>query len=56
MACQQMDRICYCMELDPKYASVIIRRYVESHGSDDVFLVRGNEKIPYSKVTENAQK
>lgn len=40
------------MELDPKYASVIIRRYVESHGSDDVFLVRENEKIPYSKVTE----
>lgn len=56
MACQQMDRICYCMELDPKYASVIIRRYVESYGDENVFLVRGNDKIPYSKVTENAQK
>ena len=49
MACQQMDRICYCMELDPKYASVIIRRYVESYGDENVFLMRGNEKIPYSK-------
>ncbi len=55
MACQQMDRICYCMELDPKYASVIIRRYVESYGDENVFLVRENEKIPYSKVIQNVK-
>ena len=54
MACQQMNRICYCMELDPKYASVIIRRYVESYGDDNVFLVRGSEKAPYSQVIKNA--
>ena len=53
MACQQMDRICYCTELDPKYASVIIRKYVESYGDDDVFLVRGSEKVPYSQVIKN---
>jgi DNA modification methylase len=29
MACEQLNRICYMMELDPKYASVILRRYVE---------------------------
>lgn len=56
MACQQMDRICYCMELDPKYASVIIRRYVDSYGDENVFLVRENEKIPYSKVIQNVKK
>lgn len=55
MACQQMDRICYCMEIDPKYASVIIRRYVESYGDENVFLVRENEKIPYSKVIQNVK-
>ena len=55
MACQQMDRICYCMELDPKYASVIIRRYVDSYGDENVFLVRENEKIPYSKVIQNVK-
>lgn len=55
MACQQMDRICYCMEIDPKYASVIIRRYVDSYGDENVFLVRENEKIPYSKVIQNVK-
>lgn len=55
MACQQMDKIYYCMEIDPKYASVIIRRYVESYGDENVFLVRENEKIPYSKVIQNVK-
>ncbi|MCF7819890.1 MAG: ParB N-terminal domain-containing protein [Candidatus Pacebacteria bacterium] len=27
MACQQLDRVCYSMELDPKYVDVIIKRY-----------------------------
>ena len=29
MACEQMNRICYMMELDEKYASVILSRYAE---------------------------
>ena len=41
MACELMNRICYTMELDEKYASVILRRYVESKGSgDDVYCLR----------------
>ena len=53
MACQQMDRICYCTELDPKYASVIIRRYVETYGYKDVFLIKENEKIPFLEICKN---
>lgn len=38
MACEQMNRICCMMELDEKYASVILRRYVEDTGNaDDVY-------------------
>ena len=32
MACEASDRTCYAMELDEKYASVILRRYVEHTG------------------------
>lgn len=32
MAAEATDRICYCMELDEKYASVILRRYAEHTG------------------------
>lgn len=39
---EQMNRICYTMELDPKYASVILRRYVEATGkADEVYCQRG---------------
>jgi len=53
MACEQMNRICYTMELDEKYASVILRRYVEDTGdADGVFAVRGGEKIPFSALVK----
>lgn len=32
MAAEQTDHNCYCMELDEKYASVILRRYAEATG------------------------
>ena len=35
IACEKTDRVCYGMELDPKYASVIIQRYIDCKGSDD---------------------
>ena len=55
IACEQMNRICYCTELDPKYASVIIRRYVETYGYKDVFLIKENEKIPFSEINSKVQ-
>ncbi len=53
MACEQTNRICHMMELDEKYASVILRRYVEDTGdSENVYVVRGGEKIPYSALVK----
>lgn len=56
MSCEQTNRICHTMELDPKYASVILRRYVEyKQGSDDVYVTRGGEKIPYSDLVKEVE-
>ena len=56
MACEQTDRICHMMELDEKYASVILRRYVEDTGdSENVYVVRGEEKIPYSALVKEVE-
>lgn len=53
MACEQMNRICYTMELDPKYASVILRRYVEDTGdSDGLYVIRNGEQIPYTDLVK----
>ncbi|MFR7820220.1 site-specific DNA-methyltransferase, partial [Candidatus Pseudoruminococcus sp.] len=41
MTCEKMNRICCTMELDEKYASVILRRYVEDTGdADGVYVIR----------------
>lgn len=51
IACEETNRICYGIELDEKFADVIVRRYIEKVGScDGVFLLRGNEQIPYAEV------
>ena len=56
MACEQTNRICHMMELDEKYASVILRRYVEDTGdSENVYVVRSGEKIPYSALVKEVE-
>lgn len=53
MACEQMNRICYTMELDEKYASVILRRYVEdTNDSENVYVIRNGEKILYKDLVK----
>ena len=51
IACEQLNRKCYMCELDPKYVSVILQRYINFKGSDeDVFLLKDGKKIPYSEA------
>ena len=53
MACEQLGRICYTMELDEKYASVILRRYAESaEGGGDIHVLRSGERIPYADLVK----
>ncbi len=53
MACEKTGRICCTMELDEKYASVILRRYVEDTGdSDGVFVIRGGKQIAYKDLVK----
>ena len=53
MACEKTGRICYTMELDEKYASVILRRYVEdTDDADNVYVIRNGKEIPYSDLVK----
>lgn len=57
MACEQMNRICYMMELDEKYASVILRRAVENGiPAEDIFVERGGKKLMYSDLVKEVEK
>ena len=56
MACEQTNRICHMMELDEKYASVILRRYVEdTNDAENVYVIRDGEKIPYSALVKEVE-
>lgn len=56
MACEQTNRICHTMELDDKYASVILRRFVEDGGDPDiVYVIRNGEKYMYSDLVKEVE-
>jgi DNA modification methylase len=49
ICCEQLDRICYTIELDPKFADVIINRYIENVGTaEGVFVERDGESLKYT--------
>ena len=51
IACEQTDRICYMIELDPKFCDVIVKRYLKQAGtSDSVTVERDGRTIPYSQL------
>ena len=56
MACEQANRICFMMELDEKYASVILRRAVENGiAPEDIFVERGGRRIPYIDLVKEVE-
>ena len=56
MACEQTGRECRMMELDPKYASVILRRYVEDFGNaDQVFVERDGKRYGYADLVKEVE-
>ena len=52
MACEQLNRICYGIELEPKFADVAVKRYAQFHENktDDIFLIRDGKTIPFADV------
>lgn len=56
MACEFSNRICYTMELDEKYASVILRRYIENtNDSNNVYCIRNGIKVFYNDVVKEVE-
>ncbi len=56
MACELSNRICFTMELDEKYASVILRRYVENTKKpEEVYCIRNGEQINYSDLVKELE-
>lgn len=50
MACEQTDRVCRTMELDPRYASVVVTRYATEYGADGISVLRDGQKMTFQQV------
>lgn len=52
IACEETDRVCRGIELDPKFVDVILKRYIEhSEGRyEDVYVIRDGQKLKFDEV------
>ena len=52
IACEETDRICYTMELDPRYASVIVERFRlhENEDSGRIRCLRDGKELTYEEA------
>ena len=54
IACEKSGRICYGVELDPKYADVIVQRWVDYTGNEKV--VKNGKEIKWQRTKEADQR
>lgn len=52
IACDQLGRVCYGVELEPKFVDVAVARYAAAHDHsfEDVYVERDGREIPYAEV------
>ena len=51
IACEQTDRICNAIEIEPKFVDVCVKRFIEYMGTDEgVFLIRDGTKTKYCDI------
>lgn len=50
IACEQLSRICYGVEIEPKFVDVAVARFISSqNGSEDgVYLIRNGQKLTHA--------
>jgi DNA modification methylase len=56
IACSQLDRVCYAVELDPKYASASLRRTAEHIGAENISCERDGKVLAYADLVKEVAK
>lgn len=53
IACEQLDRTCFTIELDEKFCDVIVKRFIETVGTHEgITLLRDGSAYSYSDISE----
>lgn len=56
IACEQLDRTCYGIELEPKFVDVAVKRYIQFKNDDssDCYVTRDGKKISYADLPKES--
>ena len=52
MACEQTERTCYAMELDPVYVDQDVKRFYNYQNSEDIRLIRDRKTYEWSEIKD----
>ena len=60
IACEQLDRICYGAEIEPKFVDVAVKRYLkyfEDSGEKpkDIYVMRNGQKLTLDEVMQDME-
>ena len=57
IACEQLNRSCFGIEMEPKFVDVAIKRYLQLKNDDasDVYVIRNGQKIGYADITRSVE-
>lgn len=52
IASERLGRVNYSMELNPEFVDLIVKRYIDNFGDDEVYLVRDGKKIEFDEIRD----
>jgi DNA modification methylase len=63
IACEQMQRICYTVELDEKFCDVIVKRYYQyisehknsENPGEEIYVIRNGQKLRYDEIKKEME-
>ena len=52
IACEQIDRTCFGVEIEEKFIDVAVKRYISIKNGryDDVYVIRDGQKLKFDEV------
>lgn len=52
IACEQLDRTCFGVEIEPKFVDVAVQRYAATreYNTSDIYCIRNGERLEYNQV------
>ena len=57
IACEQMERTCFGVEIEEKFVDVAVKRYIQFKGgsAENVYVTRDGINIPYDEVIKEVK-